>query len=117
MKKKKGNYKADEDKRLYKIEIRTTEKEKKAIERNAEKAGLNVSDYARQNLINGVVFSQGEQPQAGAEPAEKNTIDRRTIIGLATNLNQLTKYVNSTHTVHPELEECLRAINNLINKG
>lgn len=117
MKKRKGNYKSDEDKRLFKIEIRTTEKEKLAIEKNAEKAGLSMSDYARQNLINGIVYSKGEQPEAGAEPTQNQSIDRRTIIGLATNLNQLTKHVNSTHEIHPELMDCLKAITHLINKG
>ena len=114
--KKRGSYKSAEDKRTEKIEIRTTKKEKSAIEKKAEKAGLSVSDFARQNLINDIVFSKGEQPQAGAEPTEKNTIDRRTIVGLATNLNQLTKHVNSTHEIHPELMECLRLINNLMSK-
>lgn len=117
MKTRKGNYKSDEDKRLFKIEIRTTEKEKLAIEKNAEKAGLSMSDYARQNLINGFVYSKRAEVEAVAEPTETQSNERRTIIGLATNLNQLTKYVNSTHEIHTDLQECLRAITSLINKG
>lgn len=117
MKNQRGNYKNEEEKRYKNILIRVSDKEKLAIEKNAEKAGLNISEYARQNLINGFVYSKRAEVEAVAEPTETQSNERRTIIGLSTNLNQLTKYVNSTHEIHTDLQECLRAITSIINKG
>lgn len=116
MKNQRGNYKSEAEKRTKRIPIKVTENEKKAIEKNAKKVGLSVSDFARQNLINGYVLTQSKNTQE-EEKSPSNNLDRRTIIGLATNLNQLTKHVNSTHEIHPELMECLKAITAIINKG
>lgn len=116
MKNQRGNYKAEEEKRSNNILIRVSAGEKKAIEKNAEKVGLSVSDFARQNLINGYVLTQSKNTQE-EEKSPSNNLDRRTIIGLATNLNQLTKHVNSTHEIHADLQECLKAITAIINKG
>lgn len=101
-----------EEKRDKKIEIRVTQKEKSDIEKQAQKLGLGVSEYARQFLIKGYVF----QPPINGGEKEKNEeanqsfLDKRTLIGLANNLNQLTRYSHENKFLHPKIESLISEI-------
>lgn len=103
-----------EEVRNKNILIRVTEKEKNEIEKKANKTGLGISEYGRQIMLNGYVFqslknSTAEEKQPGAD------LDRRTLLGLANNLNQLTKYAHQTKVL-PKLEELLEKIEKIIDK-
>lgn len=91
------------------IIIRITENEKIKIENNAKKLGLEVSNYGRQLMINGYVFQV-----TNTSESNELTLDRKTLIGLANNLNQLTRYAHQTKTL-PKLEELLEKIEKIID--
>lgn len=113
MKKERGNYKNFETQKSEYIQIRVTISEKELIRKKSEKEGLSLSDFIRQNALKGYVLTTSKEQ----ETESNNSVDRRTIIGLATNLNQLTKHINSTHEIHSDLQACLKAITAIINKG
>ncbi len=91
------------------IIIRITENEKMKIENNAKRLGLELSNYGRQLMINGYVFQV-------TNTTEKNDLsfDRKTLIGLANNINQLTRYAHQTKTL-PKLEDLLEKIEKIID--
>lgn len=100
-----------EEVRSKNIIIRVTENEKKIIEKNANKLGLEISKYGRELMINGFVF----ETQKSKNLSEGENIDRRTLLGLANNLNQLTKYAHQTKVL-PKLEELLDKIEKIIER-
>ena len=99
-----------ENPRLKNIVIRVNDKERKDIEANAEKMGLTVSDFGRQLMLKGKVLAVQKSDSGTANLG----IDRRTIIGLATNLNQLTRYAHQTKSL-PEIEGLLKDLKKIIS--
>lgn len=99
-----------EEVRTKNLVIRVTESEKKIIENNSKNLGLEVSNYGRQLMINGFVFSVIKQ-----ENTIEENFDRRTLIGLANNLNQLTRYTHQTNRI-PKLEKLLDKIEKIIER-
>lgn len=97
--------------RLKNLVIRVNDKEHKEIESKAEKLGLTISEYGRQLMLKGAVLSiqKKDSIQAG------EGIDRRTIIGLANNLNQLTRLANQRKEL-PQIESLLRDIEKIIKE-
>ena len=97
--------------RLKNLVIRVNEKEHNEIESKAEKLGLTISEYGRQLMLKGAVLSaeKKDSVQAGGG------IDRRTIIGLANNLNQLTRLANQRKEL-PQIESLLRDIEKIIKE-
>ncbi|MEJ5148838.1 plasmid mobilization protein [Sphingobacterium sp. MYb388] len=97
--------------RLKQLVIRVNDEEQKAIEANASKLGLTVSDFGRQLMVKGTVLT--------VQKVEVNTevmsVDRRTIIGLASNLNQLTRYAHERKEL-PQIEELLNKLEIIIAK-
>lgn len=101
-----------ENPRLKNIVIRVNEKEQKTIEDNAQKFGLSISDYGRQLMLKGSVLSV----QKNESESEGTGIDRRTLVGLANNLNQLTRFANERKEL-PQIESLLKEIKKIINNG
>jgi len=97
--------------RLRNIVIRVNDKEHKDIQSKADNLGLTISDYGRQLMLKGGVLSvqKKDSIQAGGG------IDRRTIIGLANNLNQLTRLANQRKEL-PQIESLLRGIEKIIKQ-
>lgn len=97
--------------RLKNLVIRVNDKEHKEIESKAEKLGLTISEYGRQLMLKGAVLSvqKKDSIQAGGG------IDRRTIIGLANNLNQLTRLANQRKEL-PQIESLLKDIEKIIKE-
>lgn len=97
--------------RLKNLVIRVNDKEHKEIESRAEKLGLTISEYGRQLMLKGAVLSvqKKDSIQAGVG------IDRRTIIGLANNLNQLTRLANQRKEL-PQIESLLKDIEKIIKE-
>ena len=97
--------------RLKNLVIRVNDKEHKEIESRAEKLGLTISEYGRQLMLKGAVLSAEKKDsiQVGGG------IDRRTIIGLANNLNQLTRLANQRKEL-PQIESLLKDIEKIIKE-
>jgi len=97
--------------RLKQLVIRVNDEEQKTIEVNASKLGLTISDFGRQLMVKGTVLT--------VQKVEVNTevmsVDRRTIIGLANNLNQLTRYAHERKEL-PQIEELLNKLESIIAK-
>ena len=71
--------------RTRSVIFRVTEDEKKMIEANAAAAGLDVSDFLRRLGM-----------EIEIKPA-KSADERRVLVGIANNLNQVARRVNSGH--------------------
>ena len=82
-----GNRRYKSDKKLYKVSFKLSEEDKRLLEEGAKKAGMNISEYLR-NLVRG-----------GGNVDASFTTDRgifiRQITGIATNVNQIAKVVNT----------------------
>lgn len=92
------------------IVIRVNDKEHQSIEANAQKSGLTISEYGRQLMLHGNVLVR-EQTKMQKGPLES---DRRTIIGLASNLNQLTRYAHQSKSL-PQIERLLSELESIIS--
>jgi len=101
-----------ENPRLKNIVIRVNDKEQKTIEANAKKLGLSVSDFGRQLMLKGSVLAV----QKTEDQSEGIGIDRRTLIGLANNLNQLTRFANERKEL-PQIESLLQELQKIIYNG
>lgn len=82
-----GNRRYRSDKKLYKVSFKLSEEDKRLLEEGAKKAGMNISEYLC-NLVRG-----------GGNVDASFTTDRgifiRQITGIATNVNQIAKVVNT----------------------
>lgn len=79
------------------VRFRVSLEDKKRIEERAEKEDIKLSAYARQMLLFGEVIKVDPE-------------DKRTLNGIANNLNQLTRYYNQTGERKPELEDVLKSL-------
>lgn len=103
-----------ENPRLKNIVIRVNDKEQKTIEASAQKLGLSISDYGRQLMLKGSVLAV--QKNETETENESTGIDRRTFVGLANNLNQLTRFANERKEL-PQIESLLKEIKKIIHNG
>lgn len=101
-----------ENPRLKNIVIRVNDKEQKNIEANAKKMGLSISDYGRQLMLKGSVLTV----QKNEAETETTCIDRRTLVGLANNLNQLTRFAHERKEL-PQIESLLKELDKMIRHG
>lgn len=90
------------------IVIRITALEKKQIQKNAEKYGLSISDLARQFLLKGHAWAKS------TSEISEFVLNRKTLIGLANNLNQLTRYAHQKKEL-PVIMELLQKINKIFD--
>lgn len=98
-----------------KIEIRVTSEDKEIITKNAKKLGLTPSVYLRDLGLKGYVLAKAEKPKADSSEAVP-IFNAKLILAIGVNLNQIAKYINSTHQLHPELEEAIKAVNQVFKK-
>ena len=82
-----GNRRYKSDKKLYKVSFKLSEEDKRLLEDGAQKAGMNISEYLR-NLVRG-----GGNMDASFATDRGNFI--RQITGIATNVSQIAKVVNT----------------------
>lgn len=75
------------DKKLYKVSFKLSEEDKRLLEEGAKKAGMNISEYLR-NLVR-----CSGNVDASFSADRGNFI--RQITGIATNVNQIAKVVNT----------------------
>lgn len=79
------------------IILRVSPTDKKIIQDKALDAGSSVSEYARKMLLTGSIIK--------VDGAEKKTLN-----GIANNLNQLTRLANSTGIIPAEVTDILRTL-------
>ncbi|WP_185214468.1 MULTISPECIES: plasmid mobilization protein [Bacteroidota] len=101
-----------ENPRLKNIVIRVNDKEQKSIEANAQKLGLSISDFGRQLMLKGSVLAV----QKNEGEIDITSIDRRTLVGLANNLNQLTRFAHERKEL-PQIESLLKELDKIIRHG
>lgn len=101
-----------ENPRLKNIVIRVNDKEQRTIEANAQKLGLSVSDFGRQLMMKGSVLSV----QKNEAESDITSIDRRTLVGLANNLNQITRFAHERKEL-PQIERLLKELDKIIRHG
>ena len=82
-----GNRKYRSDKKVYKVSFKLSETELLKLESDAKKAGKNRSEYLRELVKN----SKG----VDATFASDRSSFIRQITGIATNINQIAKVVNT----------------------
>jgi len=79
------------------IILRVSQTDKKMIQYKAKEAGTSVSEYARKVLLSGSIIKvDGEE--------------KKTLNGIANNLNQLTRQANSTGIIPVEVSSTLREL-------
>ncbi len=106
---KKGGRPPSATKRDQQITVLLTRLEKLAIQKQAEKAGLNLSDYGRQLVLTG-------QAQARLSPAENETLNQ--VARLGNNLNQIAHKANADgiRSIAIEAARLLDQLSQLLNK-
>lgn len=98
-------------KRKHLISIRVSEEERNQIEEDATRAGLTVSSYARQLLLDAPVPKQGKRPHVNREELAK-------LLGhigkIGSNINQIARAANSNLPYSQQaLESHLAELENL----
>jgi len=79
------------------IILRVSPSDKRIIQDKAKEAGISVSEYARKVLLSGSIIKvDGEE--------------KKTLNGIANNLNQLTRHANSTGIVPAEVSGTLKEL-------
>ena len=107
--KKKGGRPAKTVKREHRITTRFSHPEQFILQHNAGKTGLSVSDYIRQTALTGKIIAR-------LSVEDRHIV--RQLIGMANNLNQLTKVANreGTTPIRNILAAILMQITNLLNQ-
>lgn len=82
-----GNRRYKSHKKLYKVSFKLSEEDKQTLEEGARKAGMNISEYLR-NLVR-----SGGNVDSTFATDRSNFI--RQITGIATNVNQIARVVNT----------------------
>ncbi len=82
-----GNRRYRSDKKLYKVSFKLSEEDKRLLEEGEKQAGMNIGKYLR-NLVRG-------GGNVDASFTTERGIFIRQITGIATNVNQIAKEVNT----------------------
>lgn len=86
------------------ITIRVTEEEMAIIKAKADLSGLKVSEYLRR-LGKGLEVS-----------ARLSQEERKTLVGIGRNLNQLTAYAHKGHLYHDQINLLIERIKEILIK-
>ncbi|MFD2574662.1 plasmid mobilization relaxosome protein MobC [Spirosoma soli] len=107
--KKKGGRPPSQTKRDQQMTVCLTKLEKLAIQRRAQKAGLNLSDYGRQMVLTG-------KAQVRLSAEENATLNQ--VAKLGNNLNQLAHKANADgiRSIAFEAQRLLRQLSDLLDK-
>lgn len=107
--KKKGGRPPSTQKRDQQITVLLSKLEKLVIQKRAEKAGLNLSDYSRQIVLTG-------KAQARLTAAENETLNQ--VARLGNNLNQIAHKANADgiRSIALEAHRLLQQLSQLLDK-
>ncbi|AUD07065.1 plasmid mobilization protein [Spirosoma pollinicola] len=107
--KKKGGRPPSTQKRDQQMTVLLTKLEKLAIQKRAEKAGLNLSDYGRQIILTG-------KAQARLSPEENATLNQ--VARLGSNLNQIAHkaHADGIRSIALEAHRLLQQLSQLLDK-
>lgn len=85
------------------VRFRVTKAEKEKLEKRADVAGLTLSQYARTLVV------------GAPAPKERLPADViRSIIGVATNLNQIARNANAGHYEKESIQELIKTLRNAL---
>ena len=107
--KKKGGRPPSEKKRDQQMTVCLTKLEKLVVQRRAEKAGLNLSDYGRQMILTG-------KAQVRLSPAENAVLNQ--VAKLGNNLNQIAHkaHADGIRSIVLEAQRLLRQLSEILDK-
>jgi hypothetical protein len=107
--KKKGGRPPSDTKRDQQMTVCLTKLEKLAVQRRADKAGLNLSDYGRQMILTG-------KAQVRLTSQENAILNEVAMLG--NNLNQIAHKANADgiRSIAFEASRLLQQLNQLLNK-
>ncbi|RZK45111.1 MAG: MobC family plasmid mobilization relaxosome protein [Hymenobacter sp.] len=107
--KKKGGRPPSAQKRDQQMTVLLTKLEKLAIQKRAEKAGLNLSDYGRQMVLTG-------KAQVRLSPEENATLNQ--VARLGNNLNQIAHkaHADGIRSIALEAQRLLQHLSQLLDK-
>ena len=94
-------------KRAEKVTVRYTKLELKLIEKYAYRSGISVAKFVRLKSLD---------HQLKLRLTEEEADHYRKLVGMANNLNQLTKAANSGQVMTIQILKTLEDINSVINK-
>lgn len=96
----------EEERKCEYVVFRVTRREKGKLEKKAKALNNQLSEYCRNIVL-------------GFEPKDKTEAEkrfRRTVVGVATNLNQIAHFINS-HGWYPKLAELIREVVDALAKS
>lgn len=89
------------------VKVRYTSTEKRLLRSFSDRAGITVSEYIR---------SKSLDHKLKARLTQEEVVYLRALIGMNSNLNQISKKVNMGEATNMLVSEILIAINNIIQK-
>lgn len=95
------------DKKLYRLNVRVTKTERAAIQRRASELGISVSEYIRRATL-----SDSDRPVIRTD---HNTLKAlySNMRKAGSNLNQITREINSRHNIKSRIPELKTSIDAL----
>lgn len=101
-----------EDPRNKKIELRVSESEKIKYQKKAATSRLTISEYLREFLENGQVNIV--EIDNGNDTEKMIYDERKVLIGIGSNLNQLTRYTHQNKKLHQDIEMLIEELKSIL---
>ena len=98
--------------RNKKIELRVSQSEKLKYQKKATLSRLTLSEYLREFLENGQI---NIVEMESGDDAQKIFFDeRKVLIGIGSNLNQLTRYTHQNKKLHHDIEMLIEELKSIL---
>ena len=101
-----------EESRNKKIELRVSESEKIKYQKKAASSRLTLSEYLREFLDNGQVNIIEMDSEIDAQKIIFD--ERKVLIGIGSNLNQLTRYTHQNKKLHQDIEALIDELKSIL---
>ncbi|KFF23161.1 MULTISPECIES: plasmid mobilization protein [Chryseobacterium] len=101
-----------EEPRNKKIELRVSESEKIKYQKKAATSHLTISEYLREFLENGQVNIV--EIDNGNDAQKMIYDERKVLIGIGSNLNQLTRYTHQNKKLHQDIEMLIEELKSIL---
>lgn len=101
-----------EEPRNKKIELRVSQSEKMLYQKKATSSRLTLSEYLREFLDNGQVNIV--EMDRGIDAQKIIFDERKVLIGIGSNLNQLTRYTHQNKKLHQDIEALIDELKSIL---
>lgn len=101
-----------EEPRNKKIELRVSQSEKILYQKKATSSRLTLSEYLREFLDNGQVNIV--EMDSGIGDQKIIFDERKVLIGIGSNLNQLTRYTHQNKKLHQDIELLIEELKSIL---